>query len=90
MAEEETADYLETARAALRILKIEYDDAETVDQLCDILESSALIPAASSTELAIRDVSKKLTMGIRNRRDLSELTKLLDRLYFEVTFLPFD
>ncbi|MBK9750072.1 MAG: hypothetical protein IPO91_25315 [Chloroflexi bacterium] len=81
---------LRIAQQALEIMKISSGAEDNLDTLVHRLRT--VIPlAASSTELEIRRLSNLIADTVENSElEETQVKELLEKLEFEVTFLPFD
>ena len=82
-------EFRSLAEMALNILGISYGQTETLEAMLDKLRHTIALPA-SSTEWEIQRLAEEIANEIEARGDKSRIKELLERLEFEVTFLPFD
>lgn len=89
MKEPKKMKYLTLAQEALRIMEMPNSADESLESMLAKMRNTFPLPA-SSTEREIRALSEKIADEIEQEGTISHIRKLIEKLEFEVTYLPFD
>ncbi len=81
--------YQSLAIQALTTMNIRHDPSDSLETL--IKQIRAAVPlAASSTELEIMSLCQQIASAIEDKNPQDLISELLEKLEFEVSFLPWD
>ncbi|MHB8629019.1 MAG: hypothetical protein ACYDBJ_20595 [Aggregatilineales bacterium] len=81
--------YIDFAKQALIIMNIGFDVGETMETLTSRIKTAMPLPG-SATELAIRELTRKIGSEIENAGNILYIEQLIDELEYEVSFIAFD
>jgi len=82
-------EYVKLAKKTLRILEINYMEDEDISSLVKKIEN-AMPFYASSTEKEIAELTVRIANEIRKCGDIDTINKMLKRLEYEISYLPWD
>jgi len=80
---------MKLAKKALQILEINYSEDESLENLLKKIENTMPF-YTSSTEKEISELTVKIASEIRKGGNIDTIGKMLKKLEYEVSYLPWD